>query len=240
MMTQTPISVIIVEDDPVAAKIYEQFTQKHGRFRIVATAATGAQALALLEAYTPSLILLDVFLPDMNGIDLLRTVRQKNEKIDVILITAANDTETVSQAIHGGAFGYIIKPIMIDKFLAILSQYADAYEQLTLRQTMEQEDVDRLFRPGSRPEGSAAISQAELTQLPKGIDKLTLKTMRERIRSAGKPVGADEFAELVGTSHSTARRYLEYMVSINEVNIETMYGTVGRPERKYTWDKTRS
>jgi two-component system CitB family response regulator len=226
MMTQMPISVIIVEDDPVAAKIYEQFTQKHGRFRIVATAATGAQALALLEAYTPSLILLDVFLPDMNGIDLLRTVRQKKE--------------TVSQAIHGGAFGYIIKPIMIDKFLAILSQYADAYEQLTLRQTMEQEDVDRLFRPGSRPEGSAAISQAELTQLPKGIDKLTLKTMRERIRSAGKPVGADEFAELVGTSHSTARRYLEYMVSINEVNIETMYGTVGRPERKYTWDKTRS
>lgn len=234
-MNPSPITVMIVEDDPVAAKIYEQFTRKQERFAVVATASTGAKALELLEAYTPNLILLDVYLPDMNGIDLLRIVRQKNEKIDVILITAANDTETVSQAIHGGAFGYFIKPIMIDKFLAALSQYAEAFEQLNRKTTMEQEEVDRLFRPVARTEGAVSKPQAEAAQLPKGIDKFTLKTMREAIRSIGKPVGADEMAELAGTSHSTARRYLEYLVSINEVNVETVYGTVGRPERKYSW-----
>lgn len=48
-------------------------------------------------------------------------------------------------------------------------------------------------------------------------------------------VSADELASLVGMSHSTVRRYLEFMVSVNEVAVETYYGTVGRPERKYTW-----
>ncbi|MCM3128612.1 response regulator [Paenibacillus provencensis] len=234
-MNQSPIEVMIVEDDPTAAKIYEQITHKQERFKVVATAATGSQALDLLEVYTPNLILLDVHLPDMNGMDLLRNVRQKNEKIDVILITAANDTETVSQAIHGGAFSYFIKPIMIDKFLIILSRYAEAFEQLTRKKTMEQEEVDRLFRAVGQGERFALKSQAEPTQLPKGIDRFTLKTMRETIKSIGKPVGADEVAELAGTSHSTARRYLEYMVSINELNVETVYGTVGRPERKYSW-----
>ncbi|MDQ1913848.1 response regulator [Paenibacillus sp. GD4] len=235
-MTDQSITVMIVEDDPIAAKIYEQFASKLNQFRIIAKASTGEQALELLQAYVPDLILLDVFLPDMNGIGLLRTLRQKHQGIDVILITAANDTETVSGAIHGGAYGYIIKPIMLDKFTATLEQYAATSAQLRSGQTMEQHEVDRLFRPSGRLMSQQAVKgTADANMLPKGIDKLTLKLVRDKIRSQTEPLGADEFAEAAGMSHSTVRRYLEYLVSVHEVEVETIYGTVGRPERKYKW-----
>ncbi|WP_426453042.1 response regulator [Paenibacillus sp. S-38] len=231
-MSDMTLTVMIVEDDPVAAKIYEQFAAKLGDFRIIATAATGRQALELLDVYTPQLILLDVFLPDMNGMDVLRHVRQHGLKTDVILITAANDTETVGEAIRGGAYGYIIKPILLDKFTATLKQYAQTRAQLGQRQTMEQHEVDRLFRPASA-DGSGPTA-GEQAALPKGIDKLTLKLVRDKLRTLDEPKGADEFAAVAGMSHSTVRRYLEYLVSVGEVQVDILYGTVGRPERKYS------
>ncbi|MGF7036710.1 response regulator [Paenibacillus mucilaginosus] len=231
-MSDEAITVMIVEDDPVAAKIYEQFAAKLGSFRMIATAATGGQALELLQVVTPQLILLDVFLPDMNGMDVLRHVRQHGLKTDVILITAANDTDTVSEAIRGGAYGYIIKPILLDKFTATLEQYAQTRVQLGQRQTMEQHEVDRLFRPAAAA-GSGG-SGGEQTALPKGIDKLTLKLVRDKLRTLDEPNGADEFAAVAGMSHSTVRRYLEYLVSVGEVQVDIVYGTVGRPERKYS------
>ncbi|AGN70498.1 response regulator [Paenibacillus caseinilyticus] len=231
-MSDEAITVMIVEDDPVAAKIYEQFAAKLGSFRMIATAATGGQALELLQVVTPQLILLDVFLPDMNGMDVLRHVRQHGLKTDVILITAANDTDTVSEAIRGGAYGYIIKPILLDKFTATLEQYAQTRVQLGQRQTMEQHEVDRLFRPAAAAGSGGAAG--EQTALPKGIDKLTLKLVRDKLRTLDEPNGADEFAAVAGMSHSTVRRYLEYLVSVGEVQVDIVYGTVGRPERKYS------
>lgn len=230
------LTVMIVEDDPIAAKIVEQFAHKTERFRVIATASTGAQATELLEAYTPDLILLDVFLPDMSGIEVLRRTRQSGRSVDFVLITAANDTETVSHAMQGGAFGYIIKPIMIDKFTATLMQYADFRDQLSLQKTMAQEEVDRLFRPADRSLAASKSQHADAPALPKGIDRLTLKSVREQIRKLDKPTGADEFSAATGMSHSTVRRYLEYLVSIGEANVKIVYGTVGRPERKYVWN----
>lgn len=233
-MTERMFNVMIVEDDEIAAKIYEQFTHKMKSFRVVATASTGAQALELLEAFTPDLILLDVFLPDMSGIDLLWSIRQHHRSLDIILITAANDTDTVSEAIRGGAFGYIIKPIMVDKFTAMLEQFARVREQLNPNQIVDQHEIDQLFGPSGRSAGTAK-PPAEGNPLPKGIDKLTLKLVRDKIKSIQEPVSADELAAQAGMSHSTVRRYLEYMVSINEVEVDISYGTVGRPERKYRW-----
>lgn len=230
------IQVMIVEDDSIAVKIYEQFTHKIEGFRIVASASNGHQALQLLEVFSPDLLLLDVFLPDMRGIDLLWKIRQSHRQMDVILITAANDNETVSEAIRGGAFSYMIKPIMIDKFTSTLERYKRIRNQLNDQDTIDQDVVDQLFRPADTVIPSSN-SSSRSNVLPKGIDKLTLKLIRERIRTMPEPVRVDEFAELSGMSYSTVRRYLEYMVSIEEVQIDISYGVVGRPERKYRWSQ---
>lgn len=233
-MSDNAIQVMIVEDDAIAAKIYEQFTHKLEGFRIVATASSGAQAEELLQVFTPDLMLLDVFLPDIRGIELLWSIRQFHRTIDVILITAANDTETVSEAIRGGAFSYIMKPILIDKFTGTLERYKALRKQLHERQIVDQHEVDQFFRPadGAGPGGK---SYADGPILPKGIDKLTLRLLRDRMKAAQESVSTDELSAIAGMSHSTVRRYLEYMVAAGEVEVDILYGTVGRPERKYRW-----
>jgi two-component system CitB family response regulator len=229
-MPKGPITVVIVEDDENAVNIYKQFTNQLDQFTVIATASTGKQALNILHAAQPDLILLDIFLPDMNGIDLLREIRREYRGIDVILITAANDTETVSEAIRGGAFGYLIKPIIIDKLLATLNQYDMTRRQLHNSNLVNQDKVDTLFRTISN---SNTANDVQMNSLPKGIDKHTLKMVRSKIQNVNGSLNADELGQLVGISYSTMRRYLEYLVSCNEMEVEVLYGSVGRPERKY-------
>jgi two-component system CitB family response regulator len=229
-MSKGPITVVIVEDDENAVNIYKQFTNQLDQFTVIATASTGKQALNILHAAQPDLILLDIFLPDMNGIDLLREIRREYRGIDVILITAANDTETVSEAIRGGAFGYLIKPIIIDKLLATLNQYDMTRRQLHNSNLVNQDKVDTLFRTISN---SNTANDVQIISLPKGIDKHTLKMVRSKIQNVNGSLNADELGQLVGISYSTMRRYLEYLVSCNEMEVEVLYGSVGRPERKY-------
>lgn len=223
------IKVIIVEDDYEAAGIYKQFTDQQPGFDVIATAGSGRQALDLLKVVQPHLILLDVFLPDTNGIELLKEIRKQHWGVDVILITAANDTETVSQAIRGGAFGYLIKPIMIDKLIVTLEEYKQMRSQLYEQKKVDQDKVDRMFRTAQ----SKKQSGTSTAQLPKGIDKHTLKLVREKVKTVEESLNADEFSQLFGISYSTTRRYLEYLVSAHEMEVQVIYGSIGRPERKY-------
>jgi two-component system CitB family response regulator len=236
-MSQEQLTVMIVEDDEIAAKIYEQFTGKSENYRVVATAKTGKQALELLQVFTPDLILLDVYLPDLNGIELMWEVRKRHLEIDMILITAANDTETVSEAIRGGAFSYIIKPISVEKLLSVLEQYALAKQQLRQQRSLEQHEVDRLFHTDKKL--PAATGLAGAVPLPKGIDKHTLRHVREKLAEETGSFNADEMAERVGTSHSTIRRYLEYLAANGELEVEMVYGSIGRPERRYKRKKEK-
>lgn len=229
-MSNETINVIIVEDDEDAANIYKHFTDQIDHFNVVATASSGSQALQLLKVMQPHLLLLDVFLPDMNGIDLLREIRKEYRGIDVIMITAANDTETVSEAIRGGAFGYLIKPIIIDKLIAALKQYDVVRGQLHQSQSVNQDNIDDLFRSNNKVQ---SVASTRKVIYPKGIDKHTLKLVRSKIQNISESLSADEFSQIVGISYSTMRRYLEYLVSLEEMEVLILYGSVGRPERKY-------
>jgi len=232
-MVVNPIQVMIVEDDPVGAKIYKQFTEKIEGFEISAVANSGNEAIAYLQTFKPQLILLDIYLPDMNGIDLLRAIRMKYRGIDIIPITAANDAETVTEAIRGGVFSYLIKPIDVKKFTDELTRYKLTMEQLQIKKTMDQKEIDSFFSlaDNSNPK------QTQRKQLPKGIDKFTLMRVRDKLRFENGSVSAEELAVQLGITDSTARKYLEYLSAIDEMEVDIQYGSVGRPERKYKWKK---
>lgn len=228
-MAIQPIEVMIVEDDPRTAEIYKQFTQKLEGYTVSNIANSGEQALEILKIYSPDLLLLDIYLPDMNGIDLLWQVRSHYRGVDVILITASNEADTVREAIRGGVFDYMIKPIMIDRFLATLKKYQDVKQQLSNSKVFRQHEVDSFFKttPMTLEEGTKEIP------LPKGIDKLTLSRIKKQLIEANESVNVDELAKSLGITPSTSRRYLEYLLSIDEVEVELKYGAVGRPERRY-------
>ena len=230
MTIDSTINVIIVEDDLDAVNIYKHFTSQLKGFNVIATASSGIQTMQILEMFQPDLILLDIFLPDMNGIDLLREIRKKHHEVDVIMITAANDTDTVSAAIRGGAFGYLIKPIIIDKLIETLNKYKTVRDKLHKNDVMNQEHVDQLFQSNQQDVLEQVKKKAPY---PKGIDKHTLKLVRDHIQGLETSIGADELSQKVGLSYSTMRRYLEYLVSLDELEVENGYGNVGRPERKY-------
>lgn len=232
------IEVMIIEDDELAAGIYSEFIQELDSFKVTYIANSGEQSLNVLDKYKPQLILLDIYLPDMNGIDLLWKIRKLYRDIDIILVTASNEIDTVKAAIRGGAFSYIIKPVMMNKFLNTLKKYEKTNRTLNNSKIVKQADVDSLFLSSENMSPELSKNENEVA-LPKGIDKFTLMRIKDKLLTLKDSINANDFSKMVGVSHSTARRYLEYLASLGIVEISINHGTVGRPERKYSYKKVK-
>ncbi len=224
-----PIRTIIAEDDPRIAEIQHRFLEKLDSFEAIGLAHNLEDCREMIDILEPDLILLDIHFPDGNGLEFLKSLRDENLNIDVILVTAARDVESVKSAMHGGVFDYIVKPLEFSRMRDSLSRYRDHVKRLNALDTVEQSDIDGLLpraktdRPANRP--------ANL--LPKGIDALTLNKVRDLFQSAPQSQGAEMVGQNIGISRTTARRYLEYLVSTNELVVDVSYGGVGRPERHY-------
>ncbi|WP_020677508.1 response regulator [Geopsychrobacter electrodiphilus] len=221
------IQVLIVEDDVKIAEIHRRFTEKVEGFEVVGVANSIDEARDLVEVLQPALVLLDIYFPNESGIDLLWEIRAKYRNTDLILITAAKEMEPLQEAIRGGAFDYIIKPALFSRFQDTLQRFRQARLRLAAQGSVAQQDVDQLLNPRS-------VAPLDRPQLPKGIDAITLDKVK-KVFSAPPANGwsADEVGRQVGMSRSSARRYLEYLVDVDWLSADLLYGTVGRPERKY-------
>jgi len=224
-----PIRTIIAEDDPRIAEIQQRFLDKLDSFETIGIARNLEDCREMIDILEPDLILLDIHFPDGNGLEFLKALRDQNRNIDVILVTAARDVDSVKSAMHGGVFDYIVKPLDFSRIGESLSRYRDHFERLNALETVEQSDIDGLL-PRAKADGSANVS-ANL--LPKGIDALTLTKVRELLQSSPESLGAETTGKSIGISRTTARRYLEFLVSTNELVVDVTYGGVGRPERHY-------
>ena len=221
--------VLIVEDDVRIADLHHRFTERIDGFEVVGVAHRLDDARDMAETLEPHLILLDLYFPEGPGTDLLREIRAKNLEIDVILITAAREVVALKEALRGGVFDYLIKPVTAERFHECLTKFRAYRERLRGGATIEQQDVDSLLHPAPRPLSGSHPG------LPKGIDGLTLSKVRAVFEPPSENTGrsAEEVAELIGISRSTARRYLEYLISESALFADVVYGSVGRPERRY-------
>ena len=223
-----PVKVLVVEDDLKISEIHRRFVEKIPGFQAVGVANTLEEAEEFVEILEPDLVLLDVFFPEGSGIDLIWKIRARQRPVDLILVTAAKEIAPLQEAIRGGAFDYLIKPVIFNRFAQSLNRYLETRNRLAAADQLEQQDVDRLLQ--SRPE-----TAPEREALPKGIDAITLDKVR-RVFSAEIPPGglsAEDIGKQAGMSRSTARRYLEFLVESGWLCADLIYGTVGRPERKY-------
>ena len=221
------IQVLIVEDDKRVSEIQRLFTEKVAGFSVVGIAHKISEAEEMLEILKPDLVLLDIYFPESSGIDLLWTIRSKYKTSDVILITAAKEVNILQEAIRGGVFDYILKPIVFDRFQSTLFKYLEYRGKITEMKTFDQKSVDGLLHP-VKPEAS------NTEEMPKGIDAITLEKIISVLESLlEEGITAEKVGTQVGVSRTTARRYLEYLVSGGIVGADLCYGTVGRPERIY-------
>jgi response regulator of citrate/malate metabolism len=217
------IEVLIVDDDFMVARIHQGFVQRTPGFTVTGVAHTGAQALVEAERLQPDLVLLDVYLPDVSGLDLLGALREAAPEVDVLVISAAREAEAVRRALRGGIVHYLMKPFSYDDLRVRLEHYQRAYASMAGERT-DQADIDRVF-------GIAGADRS----LPKGLSAETLRLVEAALQRETGDVSAAEAASLLGISRVSARRYLEHLAETGRVEVSLRYGEVGRPERRYVW-----
>jgi response regulator of citrate/malate metabolism len=198
-------------------------------FEVVAVAHTGQAALAAVREHRPQLVLLDIHLPDVGGLQLLPELRREHEDLDVVVISAAREAETVRRALRGGIVHYLLKPFSAEDLRATLLHYQQTYSRLPPEGEARQQDVDRVFAHTRRPASPTS------TRLPKKLSEQTATLVEQALRAADPDLSASECAEAVGLARVSVRRYLEHFVETGRARVALRYGGVGRPERRYAW-----
>jgi response regulator of citrate/malate metabolism len=220
------IRTLVVDDDYMAASVHRSYTERVHGFQVVGEAHTGRETIDLARQLRPDLILLDIYLPDISGLDVIRALREPGSPpVDIIAITSAKDVDTLRRAMQGGVIHYLVKPFFFDALRERLEAYAALHGRLERLRNPEQEDIDHVF---------SLLRAQGRKSLPKGISAPTLALVVEALRSGGE-VTAVDVAERAGVSRGTARRYLEYLAATGASELSLRYGATGRPEHLYRW-----
>jgi len=221
------ISVLIVDDDFMVARVHRAFVERTVGFEVVGVAHSGADALTMAQDLEPDLLLLDLYLPDRFGLDIVAELRHAGSHSDVIVISAAKEVDAVKAAVRHGVADYLLKPFAFDDLRERLEGYA-AQRALHEASPEDQAGVDRLFAR------SAASRTNTAATMPKGLSPETARLVERTLQAAdGTGVSASETAEAIGVSRVSARRYLEYFTGKGEAEVALRYGNTGRPERRY-------
>ena len=223
-------NVLIVEDDPMVAMINEQYVCRNKSFTVVKSCRNGQEALDFLEGNSDEktvpkidLIIMDVFMPYMNGVETLKKIREKKINSEVIMVTAANDPATLEETMHLGVMDFLIKPFAYERFQVALEKFISQTEALrTADTTIDQSYVDNLISGNITDIG-----------LPKGIQPKTLRSLLDYISKSDGWITGEQIAEEVGLSSVTVRHYMNYLSEKNEILANTNYSTGGRPSLIY-------
>ena len=219
------IRTLVVDDDYRVAELHCAYVDRVQGFELVGRAQTGATALESVDQLRPDLVLLDIYLPDISGLEVLRRLREDDHPpVDVVAITAARDVNSLRSAMRGGVVHYLIKPFLFPTFEEKLLSYAAAHERMTRLGKAEQGDVDRIF---------SALRSASNEPLPKGLSDTTLDLIVQVLGKSLSGLTATAVAEAAGVSRVTARRYLDHMCQLGRAEVTMRYGGPGRPEHRY-------
>jgi len=221
------IRVFIVEDDPMVASINKQFTEKVVPFKVIGTSTSESDAFAKIKELKPDLVLLDIFLPSGNGLNLLKQIRQENIPVDIILVTAAKDTATIQETLRYGAVDYLIKPFDFERLQQALLNYLNLRQLIVEHDDVSQDELDQ-YNYSVDVGGLNTLSS-----LPKGVHFLTLKQLLNYMDSQNTALSCQQIADALTLSKITAWRYLEYLVEKGKVEVALEYGAIGRPTKHY-------
>ena len=221
------VKVLIVEDDPMVAVINKRFVQQIENAEVFGPVMYEEEVLEVLKNEDIDLIILDVFLPKKNGIDILKSIRNKKYLTDVIMVTAANNVEEIKKAFAYGVVDYLVKPFEFDRFEEAYKKFKKKNDILYKNKGLVQSDIDKMFS-----ENSSKKIQEEI--LPKGLNKRTLDKIVDFLMYNSEKVWTlREIAYEIKISNVTIKKYMDYLESMDRISVEMTSGNIGRPELKY-------
>ena len=216
----TSVRVLVVEDDRAVARLHCRYISRRPLHEVVGVAETGPQALTLLSQRKPDVVLLDLGLPGVNGLDVLREIRQAHSPVEVIVVSAHASPATVRTCMHLGVVDYLVKPFWPQRLGEALDELAKRSQALGVGVPLDQRQVDRL-----RGHGSADPEPTRLGE--------RLEAVKDALRCTGLAMTAAEVADATGMARVTARRYLEQLVERGVCIVDTDPDGPGRPQKFY-------
>lgn len=221
------IRTLVVDDDFRVAELHAAFVERASGFEVVGRAHTSRQALEAAATLNPDLVLLDLYLPDLPGLELLTRFRALDPAPDVIVVTAARDVVTVRAAMRNGALHYLVKPFDARRLTDQLDAYRRWRADIARLAEASQDDVDRLYGRIAAPPPAPAGGHRR-------VEEPTARLLLEALRASDSPLTANEVAIAVGISRPTAQRYLAWLHEQGHVERHLQYGTAGRPSHRYS------
>lgn len=220
---------MIVEDDPMVASINQQYLERNQNLKIVGQFRNGQEALEYLENNGADLAVVDYYMPIMDGLEFVRKCHEKNIKTDVIIVTAANTAQDISEFLQLGIVDYLVKPFTYERFQKAIDKYLYRKNLAKQGRTLDQAEIDKLLSQDQN------IRPAEKVVLEKGLQEQTLERIRTYLEEhKGTLMSSNEIASEVNLSRITVRRYMNYLVENREIISQIDYSTGGRPSIKYT------
>lgn len=214
--------VAIIEDDPMVSMINRHYVEQDKRFCVVRCLSSGNEAFEFLKNNRVDLVLLDVYMPGMDGISLLKKLRMEEIAVDVIMVTASNDKKTFDTSMRFGVVDYLVKPFVKERFQQSLNKYIEHIKAREGIFVLNQENIDNIIN---------ISSENFETDMPKGIQSSTLDKIRTYLCSFDCSTGhtADQIADNLGITRVTIKRYMKYLILKKEVSSRLDYETGGRP-----------
>lgn len=221
------INVLIVEDDPMVAKFNRLYLESIAGFTVCGVANNAEEGWELCQTLDVDLVLLDVYMNERTGLELLKDFRQANHPVDVMIISAADDKKSIQTALHNGAIDYLIKPFSFERFQKALLNYMQKHQVMKNFEQIRQEDLDVfLLKSGEK--------KTPLLNLPKGLTERTLATIAKEVL-AGEHLqfSTAELAMQTGISRVSVRKYLNFLVDLNILTVTVVYQEAGRPLHQF-------
>lgn len=219
------IRALVVDDDPSVLALHTAVLERMTGVEVAASTGRGSEAPALAVEHAVDLVLLDIGMPDLDGLEVLERLRTAPAAPAVLMVTAVADRDSVERAVRNGVDDYLVKPFPVEELRRRVERVRDAVEARRAAQPLSQEQIDRMLR-GDAP------AQPE-SALPKGFAAPTLDLVRAALAQSSTAVGAVEIADLAGLSRVSARRYLDLLVERGQARLDLEYGTAGRPRHRY-------
>ena len=217
--------VLIVEDDPMVAMINEQYIGRNKKFKVVGICNNGKSALEFLNHQAVDLVVLDVYMPQMDGFETLCQIRKNKISGEVIMVTAANDRESLEEALHLGIVDYLVKPFTYDRFQMALEKYIAQSNALRDVDKLNQKNIDFIIENAHKKSENL---------YPKGVQEKTMLLILEHLKNnPHKWLTGDDIAAEIGLTGVTVRRYMNYLAESGKVTGDMNYDTGGRPCMRY-------
>lgn len=194
-----PIRILIVDDHPVVRQGLRSMLSTDG-FEVVGEAATGAEAVSLVESLKPDVTIMDIRMPDMDGLAAMAAMKRLPVNTSIIVLTTYNNMQYLVRSVIYGAAGYFMKGIGRDELLAAVRAVASGQSLLQVHQLRAV--LERIVREDAKA-------------APHPVKKLDVLTPREReiLNLVAQGLTNKQIAPILGISETTVKTHVEHIIS---------------------------